>query len=100
MFRRISLVFLVVTLATFFIAQPVDAAKGPKITSKVYFDIKHGDKDLGRSTWSLYSIVFLTIPWLIILSPQLLWVSLLYYAAWAEVPSSNPPAAKTAIRFH
>ncbi|KAL0579159.1 Peptidyl-prolyl cis-trans isomerase B [Marasmius crinis-equi] len=48
MFRRISLVFLVVTLASFFIAQPVDAAKGPKITNKIYFDIKHGEKDLGR----------------------------------------------------
>ncbi|KAK1233166.1 Peptidyl-prolyl cis-trans isomerase B [Marasmius sp. AFHP31] len=54
MFRRISLVFLVVTLATFFIAQPVDAAKGPKITNKVYFDVKHGDKDLGRITMGLF----------------------------------------------
>ncbi|KAG7098735.1 Peptidyl-prolyl cis-trans isomerase B, variant 2 [Marasmius oreades] len=54
MFRRISLVFLVVTLASFFIAQPVDAAKGPKITNKLYFDIKHGDKDLGRITLGLY----------------------------------------------
>ncbi|KAF9263303.1 hypothetical protein L218DRAFT_959321 [Marasmius fiardii PR-910] len=54
MFRRISLVFLVVTLASFFIAQPVDAAKGPKITNKIYFDIKHGDKDLGRITLGLF----------------------------------------------
>jgi peptidyl-prolyl cis-trans isomerase B (cyclophilin B) len=32
----------------------VEAAKGPKITSVVYFDIKHGDKDLGRITMGLY----------------------------------------------
>ncbi len=29
-------------------------AKGPKITSKVYFDIKQGDKSLGRVVFGLY----------------------------------------------
>lgn len=48
MFGRISLCFIVVSLAAFFCTQSVEAAKGPKITQQVYFDIKHGDKDLGR----------------------------------------------------
>uniref|UniRef100_A0A0W0FHQ6 Peptidyl-prolyl cis-trans isomerase n=1 Tax=Moniliophthora roreri TaxID=221103 RepID=A0A0W0FHQ6_MONRR len=54
MFRRISLVALVITLAAFFVAQPADAAKGPKVTSKIFFDIKQGDKDLGRITLGLF----------------------------------------------
>ncbi len=29
-------------------------AKGPKITNKVYFDIKQGDKSLGRIVMGLY----------------------------------------------
>jgi peptidyl-prolyl cis-trans isomerase B (cyclophilin B) len=49
MLRRLSLAFLIVTLAALFCTQSVDAAKGPKITHKVYFDIKHGDEKLGRS---------------------------------------------------
>jgi hypothetical protein len=49
MFARLSLVFVLVSAAAFFCAVPAEAAKGPKITHKVYFDIKHGDKDLGRS---------------------------------------------------
>ncbi|CAE6431170.1 peptidyl-prolyl cis-trans isomerase B (cyclophilin B) [Rhizoctonia solani] len=39
------------------LASPVaakDGAKGPKITNKVYFDIKHGDKELGRIVMGLY----------------------------------------------
>ncbi|CAG8436104.1 5512_t:CDS:2 [Funneliformis mosseae] len=32
----------------------VIAAKGPVITNKVFFDIKHGDKDLGRIVIGLY----------------------------------------------
>lgn len=49
MFAKISFAFVFVTLASlFFVAE---AAKGPKITNKVYFDIKHGDKELGRSTY-------------------------------------------------
>lgn len=51
MFLRRSLIaVLIITVAAFFSAQSVDAAKGPKITNKVYFDVKHGDKDLGRSS--------------------------------------------------
>ncbi|KAF9469942.1 cyclophilin-like domain-containing protein [Collybia nuda] len=54
MFGRFSLAFVVVSIAAFFCAQSVEAAKGPRITHKVYFDIKHGDKDLGRITMGLY----------------------------------------------
>ncbi|KAJ7594312.1 peptidylprolyl isomerase B [Mycena floridula] len=44
-------VFLtVLALAATAFAEP----KGPKITHKVYFDIKHGDNDLGRITMGLY----------------------------------------------
>lgn len=50
MFGRISTVFVFVSIVVaFFCAQSVEAAKGPKITHKVYFDIQHGDENLGRS---------------------------------------------------
>ena len=49
MYTKSILLFLAVTFAALFTVQSVDAAKGPKITHKVYFDIKHGDEDLGRS---------------------------------------------------
>ena len=52
-FSRLLAGLFVVTVAAFFCAQPVDAAKGPKITNVVYFDIKHGEKDMGRSTYSV-----------------------------------------------
>ena len=46
---------LVILTATFlFMGQSVEAAKGPKITHKVYFDINHGDESLGRVTLGLY----------------------------------------------
>ncbi|KAK4049601.1 Peptidyl-prolyl cis-trans isomerase B [Microbotryomycetes sp. JL201] len=32
----------------------VEAAKGPVITNKVYFDIRHGEKDLGRIVIGLF----------------------------------------------
>ena len=48
MFGRISAVFVLVTVVAFFCAQSVEAAKGPRITHKVYFDIKHGEENLGR----------------------------------------------------
>ncbi|KAI0328633.1 hypothetical protein GY45DRAFT_1326068 [Cubamyces sp. BRFM 1775] len=53
-FGKLTLGFLLVTVAAFFCAQSVEAAKGPRITHKVYFDIKHGDKDLGRVVLGLY----------------------------------------------
>lgn len=48
MFGRVSLALVLISIAAFFCAQSADAAKGPKITHKVYFDIRHGDKDIGR----------------------------------------------------
>ncbi|KAH8108034.1 peptidylprolyl isomerase B [Cristinia sonorae] len=54
MFGRLFAGLFIVTLAAFFVAQPVEATKGPKITHKVFFDIKHGDKDLGRIVMGLY----------------------------------------------
>jgi len=54
MFGRISLCFVIVSLAAFFCTQSVEAAKGPRITHQVYFDIKHGEKDLGRIVVGLF----------------------------------------------
>jgi peptidyl-prolyl cis-trans isomerase B (cyclophilin B) len=52
--RLIISVLLILTVAFMFFAQNVEAAKGPKITHKVYFDIKQGDKELGRIVLGLY----------------------------------------------
>ena len=49
MYAKLFFSFLVVSLAALFTVQSVEAAKGPKITHKVYFDVKHGDEELGRS---------------------------------------------------
>lgn len=35
-------------------SQTAEASKGPKITHKVYFDIQHGDENLGRIVMGLY----------------------------------------------
>ncbi|KAF2842712.1 peptidyl-prolyl cis-trans isomerase B [Patellaria atrata CBS 101060] len=53
--RRIVISLLVIISFTFvYFAQASEAVKGPKITHKVYFDIKHGDEDLGRIVMGLY----------------------------------------------
>lgn len=36
------------------LSQTAEASKGPKITHKVYFDIQHGDENLGRIVMGLY----------------------------------------------
>lgn len=45
---------LILTFVFVFLAQTAEASKGPKITHKVYFDIKHGDEDMGRIVMGLY----------------------------------------------
>jgi len=54
MFGRALFFFALVTLGAFFCAQSVEAAKGPRITHKVYFDISHGGKPMGRVVMGLY----------------------------------------------
>lgn len=54
-FRRLFVsAALLLGLSLLFVAQPVEAAKGPKITHKVYFDITHGEEPLGRVVMGLY----------------------------------------------
>jgi peptidyl-prolyl cis-trans isomerase B (cyclophilin B) len=45
---------LVVGLVLFALAPAAEAAKGPKITHKVYFDITIGDEPAGRIVMGLY----------------------------------------------
>ena len=54
-FQRILVSFMVIlTFAFVYFAQAAEAQKGPKITHKVYFDIKQGDEELGRIVMGLY----------------------------------------------
>jgi peptidyl-prolyl cis-trans isomerase B (cyclophilin B) len=53
--QRAVISVLVLLTATFlFMAQGTQAARGPKITNKVYFDITHGDEPMGRVVIGLY----------------------------------------------
>lgn len=53
--QRIVISLMVILTATFlFMGQTAEAAKGPKITHKVYFDITHGDESMGRVVMGLY----------------------------------------------
>lgn len=62
MFGRLTFAFIVVSIAAFFCAQSAEAAKGPRITHKVYFDIKQGDENLGRSVYfSVHAVVKLLL---------------------------------------
>ncbi|KIW72656.1 peptidyl-prolyl cis-trans isomerase B, variant 2 [Phialophora macrospora] len=53
--QRIIISLMVILTATFlFMGQTAQAAKGPKITHKVYFDIEHDGQPLGRIVMGLY----------------------------------------------
>lgn len=52
--RILVSLMLMCTFSFLYFAQTTEAQKGPKITHKVYFDIQHGDEDLGRITMGLY----------------------------------------------
>jgi peptidyl-prolyl cis-trans isomerase B (cyclophilin B) len=52
--RRLFASALFLGLGLLFLAQTAEAAKGPKITHKVFFDIEQGDKPLGRVVMGLY----------------------------------------------
>jgi peptidyl-prolyl cis-trans isomerase B (cyclophilin B) len=52
--RRLFASALFLGLGLLFLAQTAEAAKGPKITHKVYFDIQQGDENLGRVVMGLY----------------------------------------------
>ncbi|PQE26049.1 peptidyl-prolyl cis-trans isomerase B protein [Rutstroemia sp. NJR-2017a BBW] len=53
-FQRIVAFALLITVTCVFFAQNTQAAKGPKITHKVYFDVSHGDEPMGRIVMGLY----------------------------------------------
>lgn len=52
--RLLVSLLLMCTFSFLYFAQGIEAQKGPKITSKVYFDIQHGDENIGRITMGLY----------------------------------------------
>lgn len=53
--QRIVVSVLLILTATFlFFAQTSSAAKGPKITHRVYFDIEHDGQPIGRIVMGLY----------------------------------------------
>ena len=52
--RLIVSILLICTASFVYFAQAAEATKGPKITHKVYFDMQHGDEDIGRIVMGLY----------------------------------------------
>ena len=53
--RILVSLMLMCTVTFMYFAKTVEAqAKGPKITHKVYFDMQHGDEEIGRIVMGLY----------------------------------------------
>jgi len=52
--RFVVSALLIFTVIFMFFAQTGEAVKGPKITHKVYFDVQHGDEEIGRIVIGLY----------------------------------------------
>ncbi|EME39331.1 hypothetical protein DOTSEDRAFT_75145 [Dothistroma septosporum NZE10] len=52
--RLLASLLVICTISFLFLAQNAEAQKGPKITQKVFFDIKIGDEDAGRIVMGLY----------------------------------------------
>jgi hypothetical protein len=53
--QRIVISILVILTGVFlFMGQTVSAAKGPRITHKVYFDVEHDGQPMGRIVMGLY----------------------------------------------
>ncbi|KAI1180958.1 cyclophilin-like domain-containing protein [Nemania sp. FL0916] len=52
--RLVVSALLLLGFSALLLSQTAEASKGPKITHKVYFDIKHGDESLGRIVMGLY----------------------------------------------
>lgn len=52
--RLFATLALIVGVALMLFTQSAEAAKGPKITHKVYFDITYGDEPIGRIVMGLY----------------------------------------------
>lgn len=52
--RLLISLMLICSFTFLYFAQTTEAVKGPKITHKVYFDIQHGDEEVGRIVIGLY----------------------------------------------
>ncbi|KAI1438250.1 cyclophilin-like domain-containing protein [Xylaria sp. CBS 124048] len=52
--RLVVSALLLLGFSVLLMSQTAEATKGPKITHKVYFDIQHGDENLGRIVMGLY----------------------------------------------
>ncbi|KAI2643324.1 cyclophilin-like domain-containing protein [Xylaria nigripes] len=52
--RLVVSALLLLGFSALLLSQTAEAARSPKITHKVYFDIKHGEENLGRIVMGLY----------------------------------------------